>query len=88
MEALSAGRFHKTLQLQLVQERPDKLRRLDHESPWDRGIRVKVHNDAVRTVQSIPFRSPRMQLQHAHLNEPDDSRQRVGDHVPGHTMFF
>ena len=79
MQALAAGGLHEAFQLQRRQPAPHVVRGVDHALPRHVVAGIEIDGDAVGQFRTVGLGAPRMDFQHACLNQLEQACEIV-DH--------
>ncbi len=81
VEPLAAGRLDEARDAERREHVAHQARGGDDGRPRHRRAGVEVEHHAVRTLEVVRDRVPRVDLEHVHLHECQHARQMVGDEV-------
>src|SRR5262249_13972181 len=81
VQALAARRLHEARELDAVERVADQPSALDHVGPRDARARIEIEHDTIRLLEPLHDGVPRVDLENADLDEPDERCQRVDDQV-------
>ena len=73
MKPLASGGLDEGGELQLVEHTPQPSCTFDHARPAHAGARIEIQDHAVGLLQMSDPGTPRMDFEHAHLSETDQS---------------
>src|SRR5438445_4786373 len=89
VQPFAAGGLQEALEPDRLWTLADQARCVGDAAPLDAGAGVEIEHDAVRSLQVLHDRMPRVDFEYSDLDEADQCRERIDDEIfPGLGLFL